>query len=176
MTRATTPPAARSKSPRDVGSTLPCARATARSGASIWASGALATPLVILDMLDYALGKSRGRDLGRTGHQPREIVCDAPRPDRPAEPARDRGRHIIPPELLEHHRSRQDHASRVHFVLPRVLGRGAVRRLEHGEAVAHIAAGRESEPAHLGRRGDRHAARTRSPSRPGAGSRTWTSA
>src|SRR5438034_1131072 len=107
MTRATTPPAARSKSARDVGSTLPCPRATARSGASTWASGALATPLVILDMLEYALGKSRGRDLGRTGHQPREIVCDAPRPDRPAEPARNRRRHIIPPELLEHHRSRQ---------------------------------------------------------------------
>src|SRR5438034_3198855 len=105
MTRATTPPAARSKSARDVGSTLPCPRATARSGASTWASGALATPLVILDMLEYALGKSRGRDLGRTGHQPREIVCDAARPDRPAEPARDRRRHIIPPELLEHHRS-----------------------------------------------------------------------
>src|SRR5256885_1246904 len=155
MTRATTPPAARSKSARDVGSTLPCARATARSGASTWASGALATPLVILDMLEYALGKSRGRDLGRTGHQPREIVCNAPRPDRPNEPARDRRRHIIPPELLEHHRSRQDHASRVHFVLPRVLGRGAVRRLEHGEAVAHITAGRESEPTHLGRRGVR---------------------
>src|SRR2546428_5541822 len=115
MTRATTPPAARSKSARDVGSTLPCARATARSGASTWASGALATPLVILDMLDYALGKSRGPDLGPTGHQPREIVCDAPRPERPAEPALDRSCDIIPPLLLEHHRSSHDHASWVHF-------------------------------------------------------------
>src|SRR3989475_7506412 len=139
MTRATTPPAARSKSARDAGSTLPCPRATARSGASTWASGALATPLVILDMVDYALGKSRGRDLGRTGHQPREIVCDAARPDRPAEAACDRGRHIIPPAPLDHHRSRHDHASRVHFVLPLVLGRGAVRRLDNAEAVAHIA-------------------------------------
>src|SRR3989449_11602254 len=94
MTRATTPPAARSKSARDVGSMLPCPRATARSGASTWASGALATPLVILDMLEYALGKSRGRDLGRTGHQPREIVCDAARPDRPAEPARSEERRV----------------------------------------------------------------------------------
>src|SRR5438034_9928894 len=122
MTRATTPPAARSKSPRDVGSTLPCARATARSGASIWASGALATPLVILDMLDYALGKSRGRDLGRAAHHPREIVRDAARPDRPAEPTRDRRRHVVPPELLEHHPARQDHPPRAHFVLPRLLG------------------------------------------------------
>src|SRR6059036_4046774 len=132
MTRATTPPAARSKSARDVGSTLPCPRATARSGVSTWASGSLATPLVILDMLDYALGKSRGRDLGRAGHQPREIVRDAERPDRPAEPPRDRRRHVVPPQLLEHHRPRQDHAPRVHFVLPRVLGCGAVGRLEHG--------------------------------------------
>src|SRR5213592_3013410 len=126
MTRVTTPPAARSKSARDVGSSLPCPRATARSGASTWASGALATPLVILDMLDYALGKSRGRDLGCAGHQPREIVGDAARPDRPAQPARDRRGHVVPPELLEHHRPRQDHAPRVHLVLPRVLGCGAV--------------------------------------------------
>src|SRR5204862_7917605 len=98
MTRATTPPAARSKSARDVGSTLPCPRATARSGASTWASGALATPLVILDMLEYALGKSRGRDLGRTGHQPRAVVCGAARPDSPADPACDRHRHLTPPE------------------------------------------------------------------------------
>src|SRR2546425_11243663 len=112
MTRATTPPATRSKSAREVGSALPCARATARSGASTWASGALATPLVILDMLDYALGKSRGRDLGRTGHQPREIVCDAPRPDRPAEPARNRRRHIIPPERSEERRVGKECRSR----------------------------------------------------------------
>src|SRR5712691_1978379 len=137
MARATTPPAARSSSAREVGTALPCATATARSGVSTWESGVLATPLVILDMLDYALGKSRGRDLGRAGHEPREIVRDAARPDRPAEPARDRRRHLVPPELLEHHRPRQDHASRVHFVLPRVLRRGAVGRLEHGVPVAH---------------------------------------
>src|SRR5947208_11888648 len=104
MTRATTPPAVRSRSAREAGMALPCARATARSGVSSCESGALATPLVILDMLDNALGKSRGRDLGRAGHEAREIVCDAPRPDRPAEPARDRRRHVVPPELLEHHR------------------------------------------------------------------------
>src|SRR5207249_11307206 len=138
MTRATTPPAARSKSARDVGSTLPCPRATARSGASTWASGALATPLVILDMLEYALGKSRGRDLGRTGHQPREIVCNAPRLDRPTEPALDRRRHIIPPERSEERRSRQDHAYRIHFVMPAVLARAAARLLQHGEHRAHI--------------------------------------
>src|SRR2546426_1171043 len=106
MTRAKTPPAAPSRSAREAGRVLPGAGARARSGVSSWESGALATPLVILDMLDNALGKSRGRALGRAGQEAREIVCDAPRPDRPAEPARDRRRHVVPPELLEHHRPR----------------------------------------------------------------------
>src|SRR3989442_13452907 len=83
MARATTPPAARSRSVREAGTALPCARATARSGVSTWESGVLTTPLVILDMLDYALGKSRGRDLGRGGPQPRGSVGDPPRPRRP---------------------------------------------------------------------------------------------
>src|SRR5436853_6884797 len=103
MTRATTPPAARSKSARDVGSTLPCPRETARSGASTWASGALATPLVILDMLEYALGKSRGRDLGRTGHQPRRLASNAPRLARPTGPALERRRQFTPPGPPELH-------------------------------------------------------------------------
>src|SRR5467141_3125228 len=107
MARATTPPATRSSSTREAGTALPCARARARSGVSTWESGVLATPLVILDMLDYALGKSRGRDLGRIGHQAREVVRDPPRPDRAAEPARDRRGHVVPPELLEHHGPRQ---------------------------------------------------------------------
>src|SRR3989475_12750901 len=117
MARATTPPAAWSRSVREAGTALPCARATARSGVSTWESGVLTTPLVILDMLDYALGKSRGRDLGRGGHQPREIVGDAPRPDRPAQPAHDGVRHIVPSELLEHHRPREDDAPGVDLVL-----------------------------------------------------------
>src|SRR5437660_1494714 len=153
MTRATTPPAARSRSASDAGTALDCATATASSGVSTWDSGALATPLVILGMLDYALGKSGGRDLGRAGHQPREIVRDAARPDCLTEPARDRRRHVVPPELFEHHRSRQDHTPRVDLVLPCVLRCGAVRRLEYGVPVAHVAARREPEPAHLRRRG-----------------------
>src|SRR5256885_10871935 len=123
MARVTLPPAARSRSASEAGTALPCARATARSGVSTWASGALATPLVSLGMLDYALGKGRGRDLGRAGHQAGEVVRDAARPDGSTETARDRRRHVVPPELFEHHRPRQDHAPRVHLVLPRVLRR-----------------------------------------------------
>src|SRR5436190_6952697 len=149
MARATTAPDARSRSAREAGTALPCASATARRGVSTWESGVLTTPLVILDMLDYALGKSGGRDLGRAGHQPREIVGDAARPDRSAQPARNGRGHVVPSELLEHHPARQDHAPRVHLVLPRVLGCGAVGRLEDGVPVAHVAARREPEPAHL---------------------------
>src|SRR5260370_37648293 len=87
MARATTPPAAPSRSVSEAGTALPCARATARSGVSTWESGVPTTPLVILDMLDYALGKSRGRDLGRGGHQSREILGGPPRPDTPTHPA-----------------------------------------------------------------------------------------
>src|SRR2546430_7102412 len=38
-----------------------------------------------------------------------------------------------PAELLEHHGPREDHAPGIHLVLPGVLGRGAVRRLEDGQ-------------------------------------------
>src|SRR6266850_2374668 len=126
MARATTPPAARSSSARELGTVFPCARATARRGVSTWESGVPATPLVILDMLDYALGKSRGRDLGRIGHQARQIVRDAPRPDRAAEPARDRRGHVVPPQLFEHRVGDpvlHDQLSRFPFPLARfVLG------------------------------------------------------
>src|SRR5258708_33273549 len=103
MARVTTPPAARSRSVREAGTALPCARATARSGVSTWESGVPTTPLVILDMLDYALGKSRGRDLGRGGHQARAIVGDAPRPDRATPPAHECAGHVAPSRLLAHH-------------------------------------------------------------------------
>src|SRR3989442_11295417 len=86
MAGATTPPAAWSRSVREAGTALPCARATARSGVSSCESGALTTPLVILDMLDYALGKSRGRDLGRGGPQARANRRDPPPPDPPPPP------------------------------------------------------------------------------------------
>src|SRR2546428_13681019 len=88
MARATTPPAAWSRSVREAGTALPCARATARSGVSSCESGALTTPLVILDMLDYALGKSRGRDLGRGGPPARGNPRGAPRPGPPPPPPR----------------------------------------------------------------------------------------
>src|SRR5260370_9257812 len=96
MARPTPPPAARSSSLSDGGTAPPCASATARSGGSTLASPAATAVLVISDMLDYALGELRGRDLRRLGHLPGQVVGDAGRPDRlPAAP-HDRVRPLPP--------------------------------------------------------------------------------
>src|SRR5690349_3830173 len=151
IARVITPPAARSSSASDAGRVFPCASAMARSGVSTWASGALTSLLLISDMLDYALRKSGGRDLRRVGHQSRQVVRHAPRANRALEAAHDRGGHVGPAELLEHHRARENHAAGIHFVLTGILGCGAVGRLEHGEPVPHVASRGETEPAHLRR-------------------------
>ena len=78
IARATTPPAARSSSASEAGSALPCATAMARRGVSTWASGRVTSELLISDMLDYALGECGGRDLRGRGHEPRQIVRQAP--------------------------------------------------------------------------------------------------
>src|SRR5205823_14663548 len=94
----------------DAGTAPPCGGATASSGVSTWASGAVRVVPVILDMLDNAFGESRGRDLRGAGHLPGEVVGDAARPDRAAEPPHDRLRHIGPAERLAHPGPRDDHA------------------------------------------------------------------
>src|SRR6266516_2773810 len=85
-----------------------------------------------------------GGHLGGTRHLPREIVRDAPCPDRTFESAHNRACDVVPTQLFEHHGSRQDDAARIDLVLPRILGRRAVRRFEHRVAVTHVAAGREA--------------------------------
>src|SRR5207245_5686518 len=96
------PPAARSSSPSDLGRVEPWASAIASNGVSIWASGAVTNVLFISDMLDNALGKPGGRDLGGAGHLARQVVGDATRRDRAGQPAHDRIRCIGPAQLLEH--------------------------------------------------------------------------
>src|SRR5256712_1258082 len=154
MARARSPPVALSSSVSDAGTSLPWARATASRGVSIWGRAAVATALVtvLADMLDNALGERGGRDLGRAGQLPGEIVGDPLGGDGPLDAANDGRGHIRPAKLFEHHGAREDDAAGVDLVLPRVLGRGAVRRLVHGVAVAHVAARGEAEAAHLGRR------------------------
>src|SRR6266516_732652 len=149
MARATTPPVARSSSASEAGTPRPCARATARSGVSTWASGAVTTVLVSLDMPDYALGEGGGRDLDGVRQQACQVVRDAPRFEGALEPAHDGRRDVRPAELLEHHGSGKDHAAGIDLVQPRVLRCRAVRRFVHRVAVAHVAAGGEPEPADL---------------------------
>ena len=50
-------------------------------------------------------------------------------------------------EVLEHELSGEDHRGRVDAVLPRVLRRRAVRRLEDRGSRADVRAGRDAEPA-----------------------------
>src|SRR5437879_6866165 len=116
MARASPPSAARSSSARDVGIAAPCGSATASKGVSTWVSGAVTSVLVISDMVDYALGKLRGRDFGGARHLPRQVVRDAPRRDRAREPADDRVRRVAPPALLEPHGARKPHRRAIHPV------------------------------------------------------------
>src|SRR5947208_14768122 len=90
MARASPPPAARSSSAREAGRAGPCASATASKGVSTWASGAVASVLVISDLVDYALGELRGRDFVGAPHLARQVVSDAPSRYRPREHADDR--------------------------------------------------------------------------------------
>src|SRR5207247_197893 len=175
MARPTTPPTARSSSTSDGGTVPPCGSARARRGVVTCARGVETTVPFTLDMLDYALGEGGGRDLGGVGHQAGQVVSDASRPERALEPAHDRCRDVRPPQLLAHHRPRQDHTPGIHLVEPGVLGRRAGGRLVYGVAVAHVPPRREAKPAGLcrGAVGAQVAATVR---RRGAGSRTWTAA
>src|SRR5207245_4928243 len=120
--RGADPAAARSSPAGDGGGTAPpCARATASSGVSTWASGVVRVVPVILDMLDYACGELRGRDLRGAGHLTGEIVRDAARPDRAGQPPHDRLRNVSPAETLVHHGHEHDHAPAVLIVRPPLL-------------------------------------------------------
>src|SRR3989454_705949 len=124
-------PAALSRAAIDAGTSAPWARATARSGVSIWGRATVATALVIVlaDMLDNALGERGGRDLDGAGQLAGEIVGHALGGDGPLDAANDGRGHVRPGKLFEHHRAREDEAAGVDLVLSRVLGCGAVRDL-----------------------------------------------
>src|SRR5260370_3394746 len=107
MARATAPSVARSSAASEAGTAVPCGSATASSGVASCASGALITLLCSSDMLDYALGKGGGRDLGGVGQQAREIVGHVARSPHALQPPNDCRRDLGPAEFFEHHRARQ---------------------------------------------------------------------
>src|SRR5437016_14596848 len=116
MARVSPPPAARSSSAREAGRAGPCASATASKGVSTWASGAVASVLVISDMVDYALGELRSRDFGGSRHLARQVVRNAPSRDRAREHTDDRVRRVATPQPLEHPEPREQHRPVIHLV------------------------------------------------------------
>src|SRR2546425_3734428 len=139
MARPTTPPTARSSSTSDGGTVPPCGSARARSGVVTCARGVETTVPFTLDMLDYALGEGGGRDLGGVGHQAGQVVGDASRLERALEPAHDRRRDVRPPQLLEHHRPRQDHTPGIHLVEPGSVILSGARSEEHTSELQSLA-------------------------------------
>lgn len=55
--------------------------------------------------------------------------------------------------MFEHERGAQDEGAGIYFVLTGIFGRGAMRSLENGCAIADVRARRHAEPAHLRRAG-----------------------
>jgi hypothetical protein len=123
------------------------------TGRGTWRGAWLATAAVSAHRGDDRVAEARAGDLGRARHLAGEVVRDRLRADRLLDAGDDELRGLVPAHVLEHHDAREDHAPGVHLVEPRVLGRGAVRRLEDGEAVADVPARRHAEPADLCGRG-----------------------
>src|SRR5580700_2221036 len=72
----------------------------------------------------------RALDLGGTLHEAGEVVGDDLVCDGRLERMHDVGGRVVPADVLEHQCTRQQHRTGIHLVLPGVLRRRAVRRLE----------------------------------------------
>src|SRR4029079_9734336 len=99
--------------------------------------------------LDDLIAERGGTHLRRAGHLACEIVGDPLALDRVLESRHDQSADLLPAHVLEHHHAGEDHAARIDLVQVRVRRRGAVRRLEDGEAVADVAARRNPETTDL---------------------------
>src|SRR5205807_6179547 len=104
-------------------------------------------------VVDDGRGKLAGARLAGAFHEARQIVGHDLLPERRFHSADDQAGRLPPPQVLEHHHARQDQRPRVHLVLVGVLGRGAVRRLEHRVDVADVPPGGHADSPDLG--GDR---------------------
>ncbi len=81
-------------------------------------------------VFDHHLPEARARHLRRAFHQAREVVGDLLAADRLFHRADDQVGGLLPAHVAQHHLGREDFGARIDVVLARVLGRGAVRRLE----------------------------------------------
>ena len=99
-----------------------------------------------------ARGELRALDLGGAVHQAGEVVGDDLVGDGRLERAHDVGGRVGPAEVLEHEHAREQHRAGVDLVLPGVLRRGAVGRLEDAVAgdVVDVGARGDADAADLG--------------------------
>ena len=106
-------------------------------------------------ILDHRHRELAGLHLGRVVHEPMQVVGDLLLPDRFGDARFRSGRPLPPSHEPEHHRARENQARGIDHVLVGILGRGAVRRLEHSLLIANVGARRHSQPADLGGTGIR---------------------
>src|SRR5437867_3931180 len=81
-------------------------------------------------VLDDGGAELRALHFSRSVHQAREVVGDHPGLDRLLQTRDDPIRRVGPSHVAQHHLAREDHRAGVDLVLPCVLRRGPVRRLE----------------------------------------------
>src|SRR5574340_980696 len=85
-----------------------------------------------LHVLDDGGSELRALHFLRAFHEPREVVGDDLRLDRLLQRRHEHIGSVRPAHVAEHHLAGEDDGPGVHLVLARVLGRGAVGRLEEG--------------------------------------------
>src|SRR3989475_8880856 len=103
-------------------------------------------------VLDDGGAELRALHFSRTVHQAREVVGDHPGLDRLLQRTDNQVRRVRPAHVAQHHFTGKNDRSWIDLVLPRVLRRGPVRRLEERVPglVVDVRAGGDPDPAHLG--------------------------
>src|SRR6266508_3928949 len=93
------------------------------------------------------------RELPRPFHEPGEVIRHGLAADPAIHASEDQIGGLRPAQVAQHHLTGQDHRPGVDLVEVGIPGRRAMGRLEHGMArrVVDVAAGRDADPADLGR-------------------------
>src|SRR5947199_110129 len=108
--------------------------------------------LQLRHVLDDGGAELRALHFFRALHEAREVVGDHPGLDRLLQRTDNQVRGVRPAHVAQHHLAREDDRAGVDLVLPRVLRRGPVLRLEERVPglVVDVRAGGDPDPAHLG--------------------------
>src|SRR5438128_187963 len=108
--------------------------------------------LQLRHVLDDGGAELRALHFFRALHEAREVVGDHPGLDRLLQRTDHQVRGVRPAHVAQHHFTGKNDRSWIDLVLPRVLRRGPVRRLEERVPglVVDVRAGGDPDPAHLG--------------------------